>query len=787
MSPLDRKLARDLWNARGQGLSISLVVACGVTLLVMMSGLVSSLDATRAAYYDRYRLADVFAPVKRAPRALLDELEALPGVTTAVGRVSGGALIDLPEQSAPIRAQAVSLPDFGRAALNEIHLTRGRRPNAARPQEIVLLAGFAAAHAISPGAELAATMQGVQQQFVVVGLAEAPEFLTTLAPGEMAPDDARFAVLWLSETALEAAFDMEGAFNEALLKLDPGIATAAVIDGADRILERSGSLGAYGLEDHLSDRFVTEEIKGLRASTNIVPPVFVAVAAFLLYIVMARMIQNEREQIGLLKSFGYSDLEVGWHYTKFVLVIASVGTLLGCGFGFLAGRAMANLYQQYFKFPFLVFQIPPAVLGIGLCSSLLAAAAGGLLVVRRVFALSPAVAMRPPAPPSYTKSGRWLKSLLKAFDQPSRMVLRQLLRQPGRTALAITGIAVGMALSVAMLAIMTSFQESIDQSFTMMDRSDMSVVFVEPRDLTVVHELRRLRGVLEAEPVRAVPVIFRNGTLSYRGSINGYRAEPALQRALDEDLDPIFIRGEGLLLSKPLAARLEVSAGDTVQVDVREGRRPTLELPVLAVTKSLVGAPAYYEIGALNRALKEDRRTSAVYLTIDTQESDQLYEAIKNMPTVAGVTLKQDARESLERMMNEGAGGVRYVMAFIAGLITFGIVYNSARIAFAERSRDLSSLRVFGFTSGETAYVLLGELIVLSLLALPLGMLLGHYFAIAVAEGFSTDLYQIPAEVPVTAHAGATLAVLLATFCSAALVKRDLDRLDFVQALKSRD
>lgn len=787
MTALDRKLLRDLWRVRGQALSIGLVVACGVAMLVMMSGLVVSLEETRDAYYERYRFADLFAPVKRAPRDLLRRLESVPGVAIAVGRVNAGALLDLADEPVPIRARAVSLPDFGEAELNAIHLVRGRRPDPARPEEIVLLADFARARAIGLGDFVNATLYGVRQRFQVVGIAQAPEFLYAVAPGELAPDDSRFAVLWLSESALAAAFDLDGAFNEALLQLDRNGNPQAVLTAVDAILESSGGLGAYDRQDQLSNRFVSEEIQGLKASSTSVPPIFLGVAAFLLYIVMSRMIQTEREQIGLLKAFGHSDLEIGAHYLKFVLAIAVLGVLLGVGGGIAGGQAMAQLYQHYFKFPFLVFQLPAQSLISAVGISLFAAAAGGLIVIRRVFLLSPAVAMRPPAPPRFARAGPMLAAFQRHLDQPSRMIVRQLVRTPGRTLLGITGIATGMALSVAMLALLDSFTRSVEVSFSVVDRSHMTVVFVEPRGRSALHELERLPGVLRAEAIRSVPVLLRHGAHRYRGSVNGLVAAPALYRALNADYQPITIRQEGIVLSEPLAKELQIKAGQRLRIEVQEGRRPIIELPVIAVARSLVGAPAYFELNALNRALGEDWRMSGVYLTIDPQQSRTLYAAIKNLPAVAGVSRKADARAAFEKLLNEGAGAVRYVMATIAGLITFGIVYNSARIAFAERARDLSSLRVFGLTTGETAYVLLGELAVLVLLALPVGMALGYALAQGVAAAFSTDLYQIPAGVSLSAYAGGCSAVLIAATLSALIVKRDVDRLDIIAALKSRD
>lgn len=787
MSPLNRKLLRDLWHIKGQAMAIGAVIAVGVLMLVMMSGLVNSLDETRRAYYERYRLADVFAPVNRAPGHLINDLAAIPGVAAAEGRVIGSALIDLPGQDLPLQAQAVSLPDFGEPRLNDFHLTDGRRLESDHPDEILLLQGFARAHGLQPGDEISATMNGARRKLRIVGLAQSPEFLYTTAPGELISDDARFGVIWMSHTALAAAYDMEGAFNEAILSLSREARLPAVLDAADRILEPYGALGSYGVEDQTSNQFISEEIDGLRATSAGVPPIFLAVAAFLLYIVVSRIVQSEREEIGLMKAFGYTNAEVGGHYFKLILVIAAGGAAAGCLLGIASGRAMVDLYLMYFKFPFLVFRLDPASFVTGFLVSVGSASAGGLLVLRRVFALTPATAMQPPAPPDYSRAGSVGRSLNARLDQPSRMVLRRLTRQPGRMAGAVIGIASGMALSVAMIGIMAGFDRMIDQTFNVVDRSDVTVSFNEAMSDKTVFELQSLHGVIEVEPVRIVPVVLRNGRNSHRGAINGLIRDPRLNRAVSSNLATIDLHDGGIVLAQTLANKLGVRPGEMLTVEVREGRRPVLTIPVAGVAETLLGAPAFMPIDALNRALHEPNRISAAYMRIDSAHAGTIYHTLKEMPSVAGVSLKSDARASLQKQMDTGAGAMRYVMALIAAVITFGIIYNAARIAYAERSRDLASLRVIGFTNGEAAFVLLGELAVVTMVALPLGALLGYYLSFAIAVGFSTELYQIPAVFSAEAHGTAAVAVLLAAAVSGWLVKRDLDRADLISALKTRE
>ena len=226
---LDRKLIRDLWRMKGQVAAIGAVVAMGVMVLVMMSGLHVSIRETRRAYYESCRFADVFAPVKRAPRFLIDTLAALPGVSAAEGRVVGEALIDLPGLELPVRGRALSLPDMDGAYLNGVRLVTGRLPDPGNADEILLLRSFASARGLRPGDRLAVTMNGSRRSLRIVGLAQSPEFIYITAPGEVVANDALYGILWMGRRAIAAAYGMEGAFNEAILTLDRSARLAEIL------------------------------------------------------------------------------------------------------------------------------------------------------------------------------------------------------------------------------------------------------------------------------------------------------------------------------------------------------------------------------------------------------------------------------------------------------------------------------------------------------------------------------------------------------------------------------
>lgn len=787
MSPLHHKLLRDLYRMKSQAFAIAVVIGIGVAMQVMMTGLVLSLTDTRDAYYERYRLAEVFAPVARAPNSVGDELAAIPGVTSVQTRIAGAASVDIPSRVLPVFARVLSLPDGGTPKLNDVLLTDGRAMNPDHPKEILLLQSFADAHDLKPGDLLHATMNGAKRDFLIAGLAQSPEFIYSSAPGEMLPDDARFAVIWMGRSAISAAYDLQGTFNEALLSLNRGTRLQTVLDDIDRILSPYGGPGAYGRADQLSNRFVSEEISGLEVSATGVPPIFLAVAAFLLYIVISRLVQSEREEIGLLKAFGYTNGEVGWHYMQLVLVIAIGGALLGCLMGIAGGRAIIPVYTTYFKFPFLLFRLEPASFVSGVLTSIAVASIGGVFVLRRVFTLAPAEAMRPPAPADYSRTGRIGAALAKWLDQPSRMVLRRLTRQPWRMGGAIIGIAAGMALSLSMLIIYEGFDEALDRSFNVIDRSDATASFSYTASDKAILELQRIEGVTLVEPFRQVPVILRNGLHSHQGAITGLTNGARLYRALDSQTRPIALPDRGIVLSTALASVLDVEAGENILVEVREGRQPILSVPVTGIAESLMGAPAFMELTALSNLLGEQRRVSGAYLAISDDNSDAVYEHLRDLPVVAGISMRSEAERAFKEIMDQGAGSSRYIMGIMAFAITFGIVFNAASVAHAERARDLASLRVIGFHRRETAFVLLGELAIVTLIALPIGLLLGNAMSFGIAAGFSTELYQIPVIFAPRAQGFAIVVVVTAALASGWLVKRKIDRADIISTLKTRE
>jgi putative ABC transport system permease protein len=786
MGALNRKLLRDLARMKGQAFAIALVIASGIALFVMTAGLIDSLEVTRSAYYDRYRFADVFASVKRAPEHLRAEIEALPGVRRADTRIVRDVTLDVPGIDEPATGRLISLPAHGRPRLNDIVLQSGRLPTPGRSDEVVANERFALANGFEIGERIEAVINGTRRQLRITGTALSPEYVYAIAPGALMPDDRRFAVMWMGRDALAAAFDLKGAFNDLAVALERGALAEAVIERLDRMLARYGSLGAYGREDQTSNWFLSGEIRQLATMGRVLPTIFLAVAAFLLNMIITRLIATERDQIGLLKAFGYGNLAVGWHYLKLVMVLAGLGALLGCALGAWLGRLMMGIYVDLFSFPFLFYRPNPDVFVIAALITFAAALIGTQSALRRAIALPPAEAMRPPAPTRYRR-GLDLPGLRRLLDQPSRMIFRHIGRWPVRGLLTSLGISFAVALLVTSFHWLDSIEAMIEGYFFQTQRQDLTVTLVEARSMRALQSFRRIDGVLAAEPFRGVGVKIRFGPKMRRESIIGSLPSPRLNRTLDAEERPLHIPESGLVLSSELARLIGAQKGDIVTIEVLEGARPTRRVVVRDIFETYIGTPIYMDIEALNRLMREGPTISGAYLLVDPAKEQAVNRALKDTPAVAGVTSREAAVTTFEDTLAETLNVTIFFNIMFGGLLAFGVVYNSARIALSERGRELASLRVLGFTPFEIGYILLGELGILTLAALPLGCALGYGLSAAITDTMSNELYRIPMVVDQSTYGIAMVVTLAAALLTAAIIQRRLQRLDLIAVLKTRE
>ena len=811
MAVLDRKLYRDLGRLWAQALAIALVMACGVATLILSVGAYRSLEETRGAFYDRYRFGTVFASAVRAPRHLQSRIENISGVASAELRIVRPVLIDVVGMAEPASGKVVSIPEFREPSVNRLYLRHGRLPESGRENEVAVSETFAEAHGFRPGDTFEAIMNGRKRALKIVGTVLSPEYIYAIGPGDMVPDPRRYGVFFMAQKALEGLFDMEGAFNDVSLSTVRNAEIPAIIDALDELLNPYGGTGAYDRDDQFSHAFLDSELQQLQAMSSIIPPIFLLVAAFLVNMILSRLIALEREQIGLLKALGYGNFAIGGHYAKLVVAIALVGLVFGSAAGLWLGRGLTRLYADFFSFPFLIFRQSIDLYVLAGTVTVAAALAGAAKAIWSTVSLPPAVAMSPPAPTTYRSLFLGRLERLGIFSQLSVMAFRHLIRWPVRSFLTTLGTAMSVALLVTSLFVYDSIDFMIDAIFFQADRQDATLTFSDDLGPESIFAVSALPGVVKAEPFRQTAVKLRNGHRELRMSIVGVPEEADLSRILDLDLNPMPPPAAGLVLSERVADKLHLKPGDLVEVELLERDNRTVEIEVGALAQGPVGSPdtggpavpgaiavsglaqsyvgltAYMRAEALDRLLRDGRRISGARIQVDEAELAALYGEIKRTPAIASIALQGMSRQRFRDTIEQNITTSTAVYITLAVIITFGVIYNSARIQLSERARELASLRVFGFTKAEVSSVLMIELSVIVFLAQPLGWALGYGLSWSVVRGFENDLFRIPLVVSPQTMAISSLVVLGAAIVSALIVRGRVDRLDLIRVLKTRE
>ncbi len=778
---------RDFWRLRGQALAIALVIGSGLSVFIMTLGAIASLEDTKSAYYERYRFAHVFATVKRAPERLIGRIARIPGVQTVEARVVEEVVLDVAGLDEPASGRLISLPESGRPKLNDLVIREGRWVRRGHPDEIIIGEAFAESHGFSPGDSFSAIINGKKRELQIVGIALSPEYIYTIAPGALMPDEKRYGAFWMGREALEAAFDLEGAFNDVTVTVLRGTNVDDVIDAMDTLLDPFGGTGAFARKDQISNWYLDGEIETLKTLASVLPVIFLSVAAFLLNMVVSRLIATEREQIGLLKAFGYSDWDVGRHYMKMVIAIALLGVVFGYIGGAGVGRWMTEIYAQFFRFPFLLYRPDPGVYAAAALVSVVSAFLGTVTAVRQAVVLPPAQAMLPPPPPLYKRGLMQALGLTRVLDQPSLMIVRHISRWPVRSALTVVGTALSVAVLVTSMQWRDAIDHLVDTYFFRTQHQDVTVSLSETKGVRVIDELQHFPSVQTVEPFRAVSVRYHHKTVERRGSILGVPPEGELSELVDVDSNPIVIDGDGLFLSTKLASILGARRGDILTVEVVEGQRPTLRLPVSGLFETYIGTPAYMDLRALNLAMNEARTVSGAHIAVDTNYETALFSGLKETPAIASVLRRQSAIDTFNKTMAETMNIMTSFYVAFACMLIFGVIYNSARISLSERGRELASLRVMGFSRGEVSYILLGELGVLTLAALPLGCAMGFGLATVMSTAFDTELYRVPVAIQASTYGYSVVIAVVATLLSALVVRRRIDRLDLIAVLKTRE
>jgi putative ABC transport system permease protein len=785
MRSLNRMFFAELLSLWRQGIAIIGLLACGIAIFVMSTGTIRALETSREAYYRSYRFADVFAQLVRAPISLLDRISEIHGVKSATGRIVRDVLVDVPEMVEPVSCRLVSIQHEARKAVNGLYLRSGRFPEPSDRVEVVVSELFAQAHRLRPGDSVMANMAGRLERLHVVGIGLSPEYVYVVQPGLLLSDDRRFGVLWALQRDLGPAFNMEGAFNHLSIELHEGANRSDVIHRIDVLTKPYGGLGAYDRSEQESHQRVSDEMHQVRAMAILSPTIFLLVALFLLHIVFSRLVHQQQESIATLRAFGYYPREIGWHYSKIVLVWVCAGVGIGILVGMRMAVWMGSLYMMFFRFPVMD---PPSLSWewiAAITMSFVVALLGSFTSIRAAIRLPPAVAMKPESPTRFRSASLDGWGIGARIGPVARMVIRRLESNPWITLFSTLGLALGLAILVLSAFMEGTIDYVIDHQFSASQRQDMTFTFRENCSASALQDVMHMEGVIAAEPFRTIPIRIRHGQRSKRLGLMGLEAQPQLFRVVDEHNQSVeFPDGSGLAITRKLAELIGAVEGDIVEIELMEGQDRRLYLPIATIFPNYTGPAAYMNRFELHRLLEEGERISGVFVQVDMAQRDRVYSQIKQTPAIVGILDKQAAVRNFKSIIARSTFWMRTINALFAAFIAFGVSYNSALIAYTERARDLATMRVMGFSRRELAAILLAEIGIITLLAIPIGIPLSYAFCYWTTLAVDTESHRFPMVLRLDGFVYGITVLCLSIAVSSVAVLRLLKQIDILAVLK---
>ncbi len=792
MKVLDRKLARELWGSKGLILAITSLMAVGIMAFIYMRSAYANLNRAKDDYYRQCRMADFWIDVKKAPITDLQELASLPGVSEVRPRIQFYATVDLERVEEPLNGLVLSLPDKRQPIINDIVLKRGGYFTGHRRNEVILNDSFAAQHGLYPGQWVHLLLNNRREELFVVGTAISSEFVYLVGPGSLAPDPEHFGVFYLPQSYAEEVFDFDGAANQVIGLLAPELREKPdeLLRIAEQRLSTYGVFSTTARKDQPSNRFLSDEIRGIGTFAGIMPTIFLAVAALVLNVLMVRLIDQQRAVIGTLKGLGYSNGQIFWHFTKFGGLVGLVSGLVGCWLGYQMASFVTELYKKFFEFPNLTNYFYPGLSTAGLAISLSFALVGSMQGARAALRLQPAEAMRPRPPAA---GGRiWLErfaALWRRLGFGWRMVLRNIFRHRLRTSVGVFAVAMGAALMTAGFMLREGVSFIVDFQFEQVLRSDVDLTFKDERGSDALREARYLPGVDRAEPVLDVACEFFHGRFHHKGTISGLADGAELTVPRDSAGQIVRVPRVGIVMTRKLAQLLDVRAGDAVEMAPIKGLRRHEIVPVAAIADSYVGIATYANINYLSRLIGEELATTGVQLKVDPSESakHELFRTIKRLPAVQMYSSRMNTIHNVTETVLKTQAIFIGLLVMFAGVIFLTSLLNTSLIGLAERRREVATLRVLGYTEWQIGGYFFRESLVVTVLGTLSGMPIGYLLCVFVTSRFDTEMFRFPLVGPPIVWIRIWGFALLFGFLAHLAVQWEINKLDWREALNVKE
>ena len=740
---LQRKLIRDLAASKGLFLAVTAVIFLGVAFFgasfMGYQNLRSSYDYT----YETLHFADFTVKVERDAGEALEGLNKISGVEAVTGRLNSDISLTLPgTEEKRVLARVISLPSDSRPAVNDVKVVQGSYLPEDESDVLLVEKTFAEHHGLKPADTLSLTVDGRKLSFSVAGVVASPEYIWfAKSRQEILVSPETFGVVFVPEEIVPE-LEGESLINEFCFLIDEGADREAIIEEAESILEPYMVMDVVPREDQPSNAALSMDLQEFGELAEVFPLLFLIVGALATYILLTRIVQNQRSHIGLMRAVGYSRRQVLLHYLSFALIIGVTGAVTGTIAGYLLSQVITNLYTGILGIPYTKIEMnfmQWMAIEEGLLLGILPCLIAGIIPAWAASRLPPSEAMRPPTP----TAGRKLLlerifPFLRRLSSLWKIPLRNIFRNRRRSLYTIIGVAFGISLILVSAGFIDSTDAFMDLQFNKVQRYDAQINFspAQPQPATLASEVQNWEEVEKAEPVLQIPVRLEHGDKSYSTLAVGLSPDSELYGLYSTAGDRVNVTDEGILLNKGLRKTLDVDIGDAITLRSPWGPG---QLTVAGFVDQPMGSYGYVTLGQAQELVGGLPIISGLMLEVEPQYLDTIREKAYDIPGTAYVELTGESNEKIEQMMGF-IKGMSWVMLGFGAALALAIVFTTVTVSILERRREVATMRTLGESKGRIAAMFTIENLLLGLAGIIPGIPLGYVLAIYLFSLFQSDM-----------------------------------------------
>jgi len=807
---LYRKLLRDIWAAKAQFGAVSFVVLLGVAMFIASYAAYENLDSSYEGTYERLSMADYWISVDYIPQRAAIEMDEIPGVV-AEGRIVGDVSLDLAKESGErVAGRVISLPQERHPEVNDVQVESGSYFSSQAGREVLVEKHLAEHHGLKPGDWLTIKREDSKARFKIAGIVTSPEYIWVAKNAqEPMPSPRTFGVLFMTQSTMESLFGMSGLVNEINLAVEPKTDRGVVLEEVRQILRKNhinrmtskdepvsirtrkidvikGVRTAYMVErkDHLGNRLLKMDVEGFQQLAVLFPVLFLSMACLAIYVLLNRLVESQRVQIGLMRALGYGKRQVVLHYLGFAFIVGAAGSVLGAVLGITLANALTAEYAAQLALPFVVIEPHWGVVAVGMAIGIVMPISAGLFPAWATTRMHPAEAMRPAAPAAGHRTlVETLLPFLSRLPYVLKLPMRNVFRNPRRTFFMATGVASAITLVLVSMSFVDAMESMLDTQFEKIQNFDARVIFQGTGAAATASYISHLEGIQQTEAILEVPYRVRHGEKVADTSIMGLPEGSSMYNLLRPDGSPTSVKQDGILLGLSLKKKLGAEIGDMLQLEPVVGTIGDTEKRLEGFVNMPMGDRAFMPLRDTQRLLRAPGTATGVLLNFDGEPSAKLLKRLYDLPETASIEFAGETRRFLDEMMG-------LFWAFIGVMLSMGaalgmaIIFNGVTVNVLERRREIAIMRAIGMSRTRLGLILTLENLAIGCLGVLIGIPLGHYLAVAYMAQFETDIMSMSAVIFPRSYIIAALAALVILVVSQIPAIRQIYRLSLATATK---